>query len=104
VIGVTDPGGIRSVSALVIGGRERDFVSGSSDAAQLPEGLHVPLPELHAGPAQTVPFSFTVELAGSEAFALAPLGSDTSVTMRSSWPHPSFSGRFKRLRFCGHKL
>ena len=94
VLGLTDPGGIRSVSALVIGGREHDFVSASGDASRQPEGLHVPLPELDGSRAQTVPFTFSIEIAGSEAFALAPLGSDTGVTLRSSWPHPSFTGRF----------
>ena len=94
VVGVTDPGGIRSVSALVVGGNEHDFVSGSGDPAGAAEGVHAPLPELNAGQAQTLPFSFNLELAGSEAFALAPRGADAGVTLRSSWPHPSFSGRF----------
>lgn len=94
VVGVTDPGGIRSVSALVIGGSEHAFVSASGDARRQPEGVHVPLPELRAARAQTLPFSFSMELAGSQAFSLAPLGADTGVTMRSSWPHPSFTGRF----------
>jgi inner membrane protein len=41
-----------------------------------------------------LPFSFTLELAGSEALALAPKGADTAVAMRADWPHPSFQGRF----------
>jgi len=94
VVGVTDPGGIRSVSPLVIGGSEHAFLPGLGDAVDLPGGVHVPLPELGAARAQTLPFTFSIQLAGSEAFALAPLGSDTDVTMRSAWPHPSFTGRF----------
>jgi len=94
VVGVTDPGGIRGVSALVIGGSEHAFASGSGDAARLREGVHVPLPGLRAAQEQTLPFSFSIELAGSQAFSLAPLGADAGVTMRSSWPHPSFAGRF----------
>jgi inner membrane protein len=35
-----------------------------------------------------------LELGGSEAFSLAPLGADTAVAMRANWPHPSFQGRF----------
>ena len=94
VVGITDPGGIRGVSALVIGGSEHAFVSGSGDAARLPEGVHAPLPELRAAQGQTLPFSFSLEIAGSQAFSLVPLGADAGVTMRSSWPHPSFAGRF----------
>src|SRR5207253_6306779 len=48
--------------------------------------------------AETVEFSFTVELGGSEAFALAPSGTDTAVTLRADWPHPSFQGRFLPAR------
>jgi len=97
VIGVTDPGGIRSVSALVIGGREHGFLPGPGDGAAAAGGVHAELPELRAAQAQSLQFTFSIEIAGSEAFALAPLGSDTGVTMRSGWPHPSFGGRFLPL-------
>ncbi|HZM34980.1 MAG TPA: cell envelope integrity protein CreD, partial [Burkholderiales bacterium] len=47
---------------------------------------------------QTLAFKFSIELAGSEALAVAPLGSNTTVSMRSDWPHPSFIGRFLPLK------
>lgn len=31
---------------------------------------------------------------GTERLAIVPLGGNTEVQMRSSWPHPSFAGRF----------
>lgn len=96
VLGVSDPGGIRSVSPLVFAGADLAFDAGSGDELALPGGVHVPLPGLRA--AQAIEFSFSVDLAGSEAFAVAPLGSNTSVTMLSDWPHPSFLGRFLPLR------
>jgi inner membrane protein len=98
VVGVSDPGGIRAVSPLVIGEDEHAFEAGSGDAAALAGGVHVPLPALHAAQARSFEFAFSLEVAGSEAFAVAPLGSNTSVTMRSDWPHPSFAGRFLPLR------
>jgi inner membrane protein len=94
VVGITDPGGIRSVSPLVAGGAEHDFVAGSGDTPRLSGGVHAVLPELAAARAQTLPFSFNLEIAGAEAFSLAPIGADASVAMRSVWPHPSFTGRF----------
>lgn len=94
VVGITDPGGIRSVSPLVVGGVEHDFVAGSGDTPRVSGGVHAALPELAAARAQTLPFSFNLEIAGAEAFSLAPIGADASVTMRSVWPHPSFTGRF----------
>ncbi|HEY5900507.1 MAG TPA: cell envelope integrity protein CreD, partial [Burkholderiales bacterium] len=51
-------------------------------------------PNLDLAKARTLEFSFTLELGGSEALALAPLGADTTVSMRADWPHPSFQGRF----------
>jgi inner membrane protein len=98
VVGVTDPAGIRSVSPLLVGEAEHAFEAGSGDAAALPGGVHVPLPALRAAQPQSFAFGFSIEVAGSEALAIAPLGSNTAVTMRSDWPHPSFAGRFLPLR------
>jgi inner membrane protein len=93
VIAIDDPRGIRSVEPVSVGGRRQDFAPGSGDAAR-PGGLHVPLPELQSAAAQSLDFSFSLELGGSETFALAPLGADSTVSMRADWPHPSFQGRY----------
>ena len=98
VVGVSDPGGIRKVSPLAIEGTEHGFEAGSGDAGALAGGVHVPLPGLSAAQPESIEFAFSLELAGSEAFAVAPLGSNTAVTMRSDWAHPSFAGRFLPLR------
>jgi len=90
--------GIRSVSPLVLDDAKHPFEAGSSDSAATQGGVHVKLPELGAAKARTLEFAFSIELAGSEQLAIAPLGSDTAVTMRSDWPHPSFAGRFLPLR------
>jgi inner membrane protein len=39
-------------------------------------------------------FAFDIVVAGSREFSLLPVGSTTSVTLRSDWPHPSFQGSF----------
>jgi inner membrane protein len=95
VVGITDPQGIRAVSPLTANDARLTFQPGPGDA-NVPGGLHVPLPDLRA--AQTLEFAFTLELAGSEALAISPLGADTAVSMRSDWPHPSFAGRFLPLK------
>jgi len=97
VLGVSDPRGIRSVSALAFGGEKFRFTPGSGDAA-LPAGLHAPLSGVRAAPARSLEFAFTLELAGSEAFAIAPVARDTRVAMRADWPHPSFQGVFLPAR------
>ncbi|HKX37183.1 MAG TPA: cell envelope integrity protein CreD, partial [Burkholderiales bacterium] len=95
VVGISDPQGIRAVSPLSANDARLAFQPGPGDA-NVPGGLHVPLPSL--GAAQTLEFAFTLELAGSEALAVSPLGADTTVSMRSEWPHPSFAGRFLPLK------
>jgi inner membrane protein len=95
VVGISDPKGIRGISALSLGGERKPFLPGTADALQ-PAGLHVPLPQLQpTAPApQVLEFSFSIELAGLESFAISPMGADTSVAMRADWPHPSFQGQF----------
>ena len=97
VIGVSDPGGIRAAREVSINGSARTFEPGTTDSA-LAGGLNVPLPDLKLAAKESIPFSFTLEVGGSEAFALAPLGADARVTMRADWPHPSFQGRFLPAR------
>jgi inner membrane protein len=85
VLGISDPLGIRAASGTYA------FAPGSGDSA-IGGGLHAPLGDLQFS--RKVDFALTLELGGSEAFSLAPLGADTSVSMRANWPHPSFQGRF----------
>src|SRR5262249_21660633 len=99
VVGVADPKGLRSVSALTLDGNTRAFEPGTGDALQH-GGLNAPLAELGQAPAaaRTLELSFAIEVAGLEAFAIAPLGADTTVAMRADWPHPSFQGQFLPVR------
>jgi inner membrane protein len=41
-----------------------------------------------------VPFSFSIQLRGSETLQFVPVGADTRVKMTSNWQHPSFIGQF----------
>lgn len=93
VVGISDPLGIRAAPQASIDDAKVAFAPGSGDAG-VNAGLHAPLPNLDLAKARTLDFSFTLELGGSEALALAPLGADTTVSMRADWPHPSFQGRF----------
>jgi inner membrane protein len=102
VIGVADPNGIRTAGAARIDSREASFSPGSGDfyAGGSPMGgLHLPMPELAPGEQpKKLSFAFTLELAGSESFAIAPYGVDTAVAMKADWPHPSFQGRYLPAR------
>lgn len=93
VLGVADVRGLRGLGELSVGGATAGFLPGSGDAA-LAAGVHAPLEGLGAGPARSLSFAFSLELAGAEALAIAPLARDTTVTLRADWPHPSFQGVF----------
>lgn len=97
VVGVGDPLGIRSASNVSLGGAKYALAPGSGDAA-LAGGLHALLDGLDLAKAQKLEFSLTLELSGSEALSIAPLGADTAVSVRADWPHPSFQGRFLPLK------
>ncbi len=57
-------------------------------------GLHAVLPESVRGKADGLTATLDLELVGTERLAFVPLGGNTEVQMTSSWPHPSFGGRF----------
>jgi len=92
-LGVADPRGLRSISALALEGATHEFLPGAGDR-MLAAGVHAPLELAVAGRARTLAFGFSLELAGSEAFAIAPLARQTRVAMRADWAHPSFQGVF----------
>ncbi len=93
VLGVQDPRGIRAIGALEFGGQKHEFSPGTLDGA-LANGVHATLPALHALPPQQFAFRFSLELAGSESFALVPLANETTLDFAADWPHPSFQGQF----------
>ncbi len=85
VVGVSDPLGIRAASG------SHDFEPGAPDTGA---GLQSVLRGHDLSKPARVEFSIDLELAGSEAFSLAPLGADATIALRADWPHPSFQGRF----------
>ena len=52
----------------------------------------VDLSQLHQTAGAT--FDFGTVIAGSRAVSMLPLGSVTTVNLKSDWPHPSFQGSF----------
>ncbi len=39
-------------------------------------------------------FNFSLQLRGTGRFSMVPLGEQSTLELQSSWPHPSFDGRF----------
>lgn len=93
VLGVSDLRGIANDPAVRINDRSAHFSPGTLKALA-GAGLHIDLGELD--PARPAQFDFRIplKLTGSTRLSIAPAGDATTVQLRSSWPHPSFQGRF----------
>lgn len=91
VVGVQDIRGIKTHPALLWQGQNKIFEPGVKDGT-LKNGIHAAVGPLSLAP-QTYEFELDLALQGMERLEFLPVGKDTTVTMQSTWPHPSFIGR-----------
>lgn len=94
VMGISDVRGVVGTPRLQLDGRAVALQAGSQALHTLTAGVHAPLP-LEGG--QALPASrLALEIAidGTRSLAVVPVGDDSRVQLRSSWPHPSFGGDF----------
>jgi inner membrane protein len=90
--GITDTRGIRSRLELKWDGAGVPFQPSPGSNPVFGAGVHAPLPALAPGAAHA--FAYTLGLQGSQSLSVAPLGVETDVALKSTWPHPSFAGAF----------
>ena len=88
VIAISDVRGIR-VAELRWREETLDLNAGAG-FPPLEPGLRASVAEATGGGA----FELTLELRGTERFSVVPVGERSHVAMTSTWPHPSFDGRF----------
>ncbi len=93
VLGLADPRGIQNRMVITLEGRVWPFQAGSRQAHPA-KGIHAPLPGLGLSMARTLSFRIDLELMGTRSFQLAPVAGETRVSLRGSWPAPSFEGGF----------
>lgn len=97
IAGLSDLKGIESLT-LTVDGREVRAIDPGLDEIYntgfagfgAPAGLRAPF----SGEAQTLTVDLDLKLKGSQEIRFAPAGDDTTVSLTSAWPHPSFSGTF----------
>lgn len=89
---LSDARGIRYISPLKVDNAEIGFEPGTLGNGRV-QGIHAPLP---ADLLQTAAFTagFDLQLSGSQALEVVPLGRSTEMDLSSNWPHPSFLGDF----------
>ncbi|MRW87840.1 hypothetical protein GJ698_27585 [Pseudoduganella sp. FT26W] len=93
-LSVSDVRGIRDIPTMLVAGRRYPFAQGARLPGN-PSGMHVPLDlgDLKAAGA-SIPFGFSLYLAGTERQHFVPVGNNNLVTMESNWAHPQFGGNF----------
>jgi inner membrane protein len=94
-IGIPDMRGIRRGVELTWGKQVLPLSPGGGVEGLWTSGLRGMVPGLAAAPAgESWDFGFDLVLNGSRQIQFLPFGKQTTVTLRSSWPSPSFAGAF----------
>lgn len=94
-IGVPDMRGIRRAVELAWEGRKLALKPGGAVEGLWTTGLRTPVPGLVAGKeGDAYNLSFDMAINGSSELMLLPFGQQTTATLRSTWPDPSFTGAF----------
>ena len=98
-LGIKDVSGLKNNVQLETGGRKIDFepsIGADADTSRSAYGIHAPLRQLAGagGFNGGAPLSYKIELAlkGSSSLYFTPAGRETTVSLESNWPHPSFAG------------
>jgi inner membrane protein len=93
-IGITDLRGIKEDIVLNWGNQNLDVLPGSKIPAIISSGITIDLPDISHLKDTIQPFSFQLNLQGSQNISIVPIGSTTNVQMQSSWSSPGFNGNF----------
>lgn len=93
IVGIADPRGILRAPVLAWGDQRFDFLPGTAEP-KMPNGIQAPVRGLDLAAAWSAEFSFSLDLRGTQALELAPVGDATRIDVRGNWPHPSFYGQF----------
>jgi len=95
-LGVSDGRAITEIPEVVIGDKTVRFEPGGERVAGLPPQVVAPIgTQLDTSDRSTeLSFEIDLNLNGSESLRFLPAGDTTTVTLRSSWASPSFSGNY----------
>lgn len=87
---IADPRTITNQAALLWNEEKIDFQTGSRDILGAGKGIEVSLKDKLE--ADSFTFSCQLSLQGSRGLFFAPMGRNTTATIVSNWPDPSFQG------------
>lgn len=90
-LGIPDMRGVRDQASIAWSGSNRPFTPGSSITGFTP-GMRAKV-AVNQGQ-ENYPFSFAINLKGSQELAFLPLGKTSTVELTGDWATPSFDGAF----------
>ncbi len=93
VFGITHTQALATRPQLNVNGQSIDLQATTGES-WLNSGVHARLAKLNG---QDLTFSFATSAKGIDSLFLSPIGDESSLDVQSSWPHPSFSGRYLPL-------
>ncbi|PIR92283.1 cell envelope integrity protein CreD [Candidatus Falkowbacteria bacterium CG10_big_fil_rev_8_21_14_0_10_44_15] len=93
-MGIPDMKGIKDKIALAWDGAEYTLQPGVATGDVIASGVSAKIPLGSINAKEKHVFSFQLMLNGSKALQFAPLGAQTSASLASPWPNPSFNGAF----------
>jgi inner membrane protein len=96
-LGVADPRGIARSVDVTWNGQARGFVPASAGAGIFESGVQAPADGLGPDRAESIDFALQLDVKGTREIRLVPTAGETTATLASSWPHPSFVGRTPEL-------
>ncbi len=91
-IGIADMRGIKDTIQVIFGENSYDVNPGLKTTDIASAGVSSPIPLSPTDSSK--PFSFKLDLNGSEQIHFTPMAEETNVTIESSWESPSFNGAF----------
>lgn len=93
---LTDPSGLGANPTVSAGGQALQLQpgAGSGDSGSSDERGFFAWLDASGLPTQAIEVDFAFSLRGNRSLAILPQAGDTRWTVSSSWPHPSFQGRF----------
>lgn len=98
LMSVSDLRGVDNLPQLEINGKQHKLKTGSaklcSGRCTAGEKLFVELGDIDLIAVRKLSFSIPLNLTGTQSFAIAPVGENNSIELKSDWQHPSFGGRF----------
>lgn len=87
---ISDPRGLQTDAKLNLAGKALVLKPGLGNS-QAGTGVHAFVDWSEGAP---LAIDFAYGLRGSSAYSMMPRGEETTFSVTSSWPHPSFAGRF----------